>query len=476
MSVFSKACACTLFGAIAALSPITLSNASFIGAAWANGAEAGGKARINLSVKLKTLGQEIAAAACNIGADFDTDAAREELKIARSDFRKILAALEFGDELLGIPTAESQKKTLGAIERIKVVWQPLDLASDTLLFNGDTAAAAQMIAEQNLALLDATDVLAAQLAGQYSDPEQLAQIDAMAIGIAGRQRMFSQQLKKEACELNSSVSGITDPSSFQNTVEVFERSLVALRDGLPEAGVRPPPNDGIREELNLAWGKWSEAKPVLEGLAKNGSSSSDDIAQVNQIAHALLLNMDNIVTRYLIAIPGSEDIYRVPLRGFAEDELAGWTTEPLIISALNAQNAGNRTMLQPQIDALDLQWRAETKLDVHPLIDDLMSRPASSWLREKQIETAGFVTEVFVMDNLGNNVAQSAVTSDYWQGDEAKWQETFGNGSGEIHISEVEFDESTQVYQSQVSMPIFDPATRELIGAVTFGVNVQSLL
>lgn len=238
MSVFSKACACTLFGAIAALSPITLSNASFIGAAWANGAEAGGKARINLSVKLKTLGQEIAAAACNIGADFDTDAAREELKIARSDFRKILAALEFGDELLGIPTAESQKKTLGAIERIKVVWQPLDLASDTLLFNGDTAAAAQMIAEQNLALLDATDVLAAQLAGQYSDPEQLAQIDAMAIGIAGRQRMFSQQLKKEACELNSSVSGITDPSSFQNTVEVFERSLVALRDGLPEAGWR----------------------------------------------------------------------------------------------------------------------------------------------------------------------------------------------------------------------------------------------
>ena len=80
------------------------------------------------------------------------------------------------------------------------------------------------------------------------------------------------------------------------------------------------------------------------------------------------------------------------------------------------------------------------------------------------------------MDNRGLNVAQSVETSDYWQGDEAKWQETFGNGSGDIHISEVEFDESTGSYQSQVSMPISDPDTGELIGAITFGINVQSLL
>ena len=80
------------------------------------------------------------------------------------------------------------------------------------------------------------------------------------------------------------------------------------------------------------------------------------------------------------------------------------------------------------------------------------------------------------MDNHGLNVAQSVETSDYWQGDEAKWQKTYGNGSGDIHISEVEFDESTGSYQSQVSMPIKDPATGELIGAITFGINVQSLL
>jgi hypothetical protein len=68
------------------------------------------------------------------------------------------------------------------------------------------------------------------------------------------------------------------------------------------------------------------------------------------------------------------------------------------------------------------------------------------------------------------------VTTDYWQGDEAKWQETFGDGSGATHISEVEFDDSTGAYQTQVSLPLRDPETGELIGAITFGINVQSLL
>ena len=120
------------------------------------------------------------------------------------------------------------------------------------------------------------------------------------------------------------------------------------------------------------------------------------------------------------------------------------------------------------------------------LISDLMSRPLSAWLGAKQAATAGLVTEVFVMDNRGLNVGQSEVTSDYWQGDEAKWKNTYGNAQWHanfgdanrlvIHIGEVEFDESTGFYQSQASLPIKDPNSGELIGAITFGVNVQNLM
>ena len=77
------------------------------------------------------------------------------------------------------------------------------------------------------------------------------------------------------------------------------------------------------------------------------------------------------------------------------------------------------------------------------------------------------------MDAQGLNVAQSDVTSDYWQGDEAKWQETYNTGN--VHIGDVELDESTQTYQAQVSLPIFDPESNAVIGAATFGVNLELL-
>ena len=105
-----------------------------------------------------------------------------------------------------------------------------------------------------------------------------------------------------------------------------------------------------------------------------------------------------------------------------------------------------------------------------------MSHPVSAWLKDQQDATTGFVTEVFVMDNKGLNVAQSALTSDYWQGDEAKWQKTYLVGPDALHISEVEFDDSTGYYQTQASMPITDPNTNEVIGAITFGINIQSLM
>jgi hypothetical protein len=82
-------------------------------------------------------------------------------------------------------------------------------------------------------------------------------------------------------------------------------------------------------------------------------------------------------------------------------------------------------------------------------------------------------TEIFVMDNKGLNVGQSDVTSDYWQGDEAKWQKTYQVGPDAIHVSDVEQDESSQVFQAQVSVPVVDGG--QVIGAVTVGVNVDAL-
>jgi hypothetical protein len=162
------------------------------------------------------------------------------------------------------------------------------------------------------------------------------------------------------------------------------------------------------------------------------------------------------------------------LRNYADDVKA-WLSDPLVIDAVKAQNAENAGLSQDDIDKLDKEWRTETLATDKPLIDKVLARPLSKFLREKADETEGLITEIFVMDNKGLNVGQSDVTSDYWQGDEAKWQKTFPVGPDAIHMSDVELDESTQTYQSQLSLPVIDSDGITVIGAVTVGINVELL-
>lgn len=177
----------------------------------------------------------------------------------------------------------------------------------------------------------------------------------------------------------------------------------------------------------------------------------------------------------LLAGPATANEFEPELRDFAANHINGWMADAKVIAAINAQNQETAGYSQDQIMNLDKQWRAETSNQSRPLIDSVLKRELSEYLRAKKESAQGIVTEIFVMDAKGLNVGQSDVTSDYWQGDEAKWQETFLKGPQAIHVSEVEQDESTQAFQSQVSLPVVDPATGQVIGAVTVGVNVEQL-
>ena len=163
------------------------------------------------------------------------------------------------------------------------------------------------------------------------------------------------------------------------------------------------------------------------------------------------------------------------LRALASDQIAHWVSDPVLLDTIRHQNAASAGYSQAEIDTLDQAWRAEVGAGARPTIDPILHNAASDFLRARRDESGGLYTEVFVMDARGLNAAASDVTSDYWQGDEDKWQQTFAVGPHAVHISEVELDESTQTYQSQVSLAIADPATGAPIGAVTVGVNLELL-
>lgn len=179
----------------------------------------------------------------------------------------------------------------------------------------------------------------------------------------------------------------------------------------------------------------------------------------------------------LIAMAGvaGASEYDAALEALAEETIAPIVADPALIAAIKAQNAEHAALTQAEIDALDTDWRAQVGASPAPLIDAVSAKPASVQLAAVRDESEGLFTEIFAMDDKGLNVAVSDVTSDYWQGDEAKWRESFGVGAGGVHIGDGELDESTQTYQAQVSVAVVDPETNAPIGAVTFGVNVEMI-
>lgn len=144
-----------------------------------------------------------------------------------------------------------------------------------------------------------------------------------------------------------------------------------------------------------------------------------------------------------------------------------------IVAAVKAQNLRTGGMDHAAILAADKAWRAEVGTATTPTIDTVTNNPVSNLLRERRTESNGLIDEVFVMDAKGLNVAMSDTTSDYWQGDEEKFTETFPMGPNAVHISPIDFDQSTQSYTVQVSLPILEGRTP--IGAITFGLNVDAL-
>ena len=171
----------------------------------------------------------------------------------------------------------------------------------------------------------------------------------------------------------------------------------------------------------------------------------------------------------------AEDDYVAAARAYVEQHVVPVLSEAVVVDAINAQNAKFAGLKQADIDALDQKWRAEVEAADKPMIDEALASPLSKFLVEQREKSGGVITELFVTDGKGLNVGQSDPTSDYWQGDEAKWQKSFQVGPGAIFVDDVEKDESTQQLQTQVSATIVDPKTGAAIGAVTVGINVDGL-
>jgi ABC-type amino acid transport substrate-binding protein len=147
-----------------------------------------------------------------------------------------------------------------------------------------------------------------------------------------------------------------------------------------------------------------------------------------------------------------------------------------VISAVTEANRLRSDISAEDIRQLDRKWVRELEAGAPELISQIQASRLSQYLQVVETKEAGLFTEILVMDRVGLNVGISRVTTDYWQGDESKYQEVFPPGGENIFIDRIEYDASTGKFQVQVSIRLHDPTTAEAIGVMTAGIDVETML
>jgi hypothetical protein len=148
-------------------------------------------------------------------------------------------------------------------------------------------------------------------------------------------------------------------------------------------------------------------------------------------------------------------------------ELKQWSKNSAVKKAINTQNKKNISL--NTIHNIDKKWQEAEGLNDQML--KLLKSPIAQELLQWEIKN-GYVFETIIMDNKGAIVAITHKTSDYWQGDEEKFIQAYNNGKGAMHIGNESYDESTNIFLVQVSLPV--KRWWKTIGVITFGISIEN--
>ncbi|PPI84422.1 hypothetical protein KEHDKFFH_09080 [Marinobacter maroccanus] len=149
---------------------------------------------------------------------------------------------------------------------------------------------------------------------------------------------------------------------------------------------------------------------------------------------------------------------------------------PQIIASGPRQESFTDVMTQ------DSMWQALAPSGSTQLADQILDLAGSRTLHDWKVAQDGVVTEAMIMNNMGTLAAMSRLTTDYWQGDEAKFQKVLDatrqglRGIDALYISPIRYDASTSRFQVTVSAPVSPISDGVPLGVLMLGLDAEEAL
>ena len=218
--------------------------------------DSGAANRIVAGEYLRTISQELPAAVCFLHNDVNVAEATELLSDSIEKFELLSLALLNGNQDLGIVGAEARRKTIVKIENLITNWEPVRDAATAVLATPSDADAVAIVYASTKPMYDMTYQLLVHLEGEYANPAEILQSDVMLIETAGRMAAMTQIMAYDACRVWSGTGSEDLVADLERTMQTFQASMLALRNGLPQLGILAAPTPEIAGALDAISADW----------------------------------------------------------------------------------------------------------------------------------------------------------------------------------------------------------------------------
>ncbi len=255
----------------------------------------GASERIDLSGRLHMLSQRIAASTCTLEAGADPSISKGIMAGSATEMDRIMTALRDGNPLMKIIGAEDDPRVMGSINQVNDNWQPIRAVLQDMHANGTNDRGLALVREWNVPYFEYASLLVSEIAAEYANPADLLQRDAILVDLAGRQRMRTQMMLKQACE---TLMGRIEAQELVATMSIFDRTLDALLNGASDVGISKAPTPAIEAALTAMNEDWAQIKPVMVTITQGGTLTAEGQTALTLSLNELLIKSNGIVTMF----------------------------------------------------------------------------------------------------------------------------------------------------------------------------------
>jgi len=239
-------------------------------------------AAINVAGRQRMLSQKMAKEALLIALQVDVEAQRKALAGSMKTFDESLKRLIAGDPEQGIPKAPDAAIAEQYAEVVRL-WGPYRGAIEAVGGGGGDPA---LVASGSRGILAA----AAKAVDLYEASQKKVHggSQGTVVNIAGRQRMLSQKMAKEALQVALGIEPETSLAELAKTRALFARSQQGLEGGDAELGLPAAATPAALKQLQKVSGLWADYQARLDAAAKPRPAAADlaALASLSQVVLA----------------------------------------------------------------------------------------------------------------------------------------------------------------------------------------------